>query len=83
MTLICENKRILKIGGFFWGGGQYFPGEWLVEALMEDTEIQNTPTTGVKVMQISLRKIQNLSGWQQEVIPRMRIAIKALCASLP
>lgn len=32
-------------------GGQYFPGEWLVEALTEDTEIQNTPTTGVKGMQ--------------------------------
>ena len=50
MSLICENKRILKIG-FFFGGGQYFPCEWLVEALMEDTGIQNTPTTGVKVMQ--------------------------------
>jgi len=32
---------------------------------------------------VSLRKIQNMSGWQQEVVPRMHIAIKALCVSSP
>ena len=29
MTLICENKRILKIGGFFFGGGAVFSW-WMV-----------------------------------------------------